>query len=858
MIKRFLAFLLSITVVLSAVPVFAADNENIQPNEYTGLLKQINVFDDEDNLGNIVTRAEFAGYIARILDIDEYTRKEERYFTDVPATYWKSNSINALAAQGIISGGEDGKFRPDDNITYSEAAVILIKAMGYGTYAELNGGYPDGYIKEAAELKISSGVKIDSNGLSKLSVAGLLYNALDTVVLKESGSNASGIQYNKTDGYTFLYKCKSIRKKTGIVTGINGISLTGKDYPNKNQVIISDTAYEAKDDYVKQFLGKKVNYYYLDDEDNGTQTIVYMYDCGKSQVIEIDYKDFDTFDANTNTLKYYDKNRRKSFIIDAGAEFIMNGSKTAQSMSAVFENLNFGKIVVYDMNNDDRYEAVVCEKHEIGVVKSNDTENHKIYAKYLDGQVINENDYRIAKVYLDTGEQADFSDIKRDDVISVMRSNGYLEIYICRQTVTGKIESLTDDSVTIDGVEYPVNEYIKEKHNLKFYSGSEMTVKLNHTGYIVDIKSELSGDMEYAYLRNSYRDEQGDFYLKLFTFDKNFKDFSVADKVRVDGKAYKSTKLEEAIYKNKPQGPMLIRYNVNDEGEINQIDTPSTPKQREAYESENSLTITLEASNVYYSNNACLIGHKNVINDSTVVVMVPDDEDIKTAGLSKYTIGNRSLLGSQEYMAEAYQVGNDKNYEDIVLIKSKSSYSIRNESPIILVERVYETVNDDGDVVMGIDGYKFAEKIKYTVNPENFPDTPIDMDKGDLVRVETDAYGEIRAFESLYKYKDGTPIEQWGQPTKGTLNDQYNVTSGWAVNLKDNIVKFGYYDCENPSEALLLRYISKAAYFDGKQVWVAPISEIITGEMNPGSPDMIIKSSVYADVQYFYIYRTAK
>lgn len=859
MIKKFLMFLLSIIVLLSEIPIFAAESENIHPNEYTGLLKQINVFDDEDNLEAMVTRAEFAGYIARILGIDEYTRKEERYFTDVPATYWKSNSINGLAALGIISGGGNSQFRPDDNITYSEAATILIKAMGYDTYAQAYGGYPEGYIKEAAALKITSGVKLESNGLTKASVARLLYNALDTVVLKWSGSNIDEMKYDKTDGHTFLYKYKSIRKETGVVTGIYGISLTGEAYPSENQVRIDGVVYKAEDDYVKRFLGRKVNYYYTDNDDD-EQTVVYMFDSGKNSVIEIDHDDFEEFNADTNTLQYYDENRRKSVKIDAGAEIVVNGSKEAVSISEVFYNMHLGKITVYDMDDNGRFEVVVCECYEIGVVNSSDTDNNKIYLKYLDGQSLNRDDYDVVKVYLESGEKADFSDIKAEDVISVVRSKDYLEIYIGRQTVTGKIENVTEDSVTVDGIKYPVNKYIREKHNLVFNSGSEITLKLNHTGHIVDIKGGGAADgMEYAYLRRSYRDEMEDFYLNLFTFDRSFKNFAVAEKVKVDGVTYKSNKvkeLENAIYNNEEAKPMLIRYSVNEEGEINQIDTPSTPEERDPRESENSLTITLKSSVVHYHYSNYLVGNKNVINDSTIVVVVPPDEDLKTASLSKYSVGNYSLLGNEDYLAETYQIGNEKNYEDIVVVKTDESYYVYNSSPVILVEKTYMTINEDDEPIIGIEGYRFTEKINYTINPENFPE--VSLAPGDLIRVAVDPYDEIKAFEYFYKYNGGTPAEQWGSPTQNAFGDYDNATSGWAVNLKDNILKFGYYDCKNPSEAYRLDYIPNMIYFDGKKAWVAPTTEIITGEMNPFNPDMIIKTARYTDLQYMYVYRTAK
>lgn len=855
MVKKICALCLSMILIFPAMLTLADENQKAQANEYTGLLKAISVFDDEDNLDQIVTRAEFAGYIARILEVDEYIRKDERYFADVPATYWKSNSINGLAARGIINGNGDSTFRPDDNITYSEAVTILIKAMGYDSRAKFEGGYPAGYIKTAVDLKISSDIKMNAETLTKASVARLLYNALDTVVLQFSGFGSKGTEYNSTTGHTFLYQTKSIRRGTGVVTAVYGLSLTGLKPPKENRMIISDTLYEAEDGYAKQFLGQKVSYYYIDDDNADIQPVIYMYGRGGGKITEIKSEDFVSYDADTNKLHYYEKSRSKSIRISAGAEHIVNGLKSAQSMADSFNNMKLGKIIAYDMNNDGICEAVVCENYEIAVVNSNDTAINKVYAKYLDGGVIEKDDYDVVKIYLSSGAGADFSDIHKDDVLSIVRSDDYLEIYISRQTVTGKIEEMTEDSVTIDGEEYPINKYIKEKTQLALHIGDETTLKLNHMGYITEAESNGGGDMEFAYLIRSRFDGFDGFSIKMFTFDRNIKVIETADKVRVDGRTYKAEKLEEAIYKGKEQKPMLIRYGINADGKINQIDTPSTPESRSADESENSLTITMELSVVEYSW-VGKIGNKNVILDSTKVLKVPGDDEVNGAPLSKFQVGTpQNLLSGEKQLMEAYQIGNDKNYEEIVLVKSSSQPStIEDKKYPILIENVTLTINEEDEKRIKISGYNGTTKVSYMFDPEEFPDASVEP--GDLILIATDPYGEIAAMETTYKYNGGTPAEQWGSPTINSHSDGYCVTSGWAINMKDNVLKFGYNDSVNISEAYLMTHFPNITYFDGKEAWVASPSEIITAEMNPNAPDRVITTAERHYIHRFYVYRT--
>ena len=53
-------------------------------------------------------------------------------FTDIGEENfaWAKPYINEMAARGLISGYEDGTFRPDNDVTHLEALSLFARAMG--------------------------------------------------------------------------------------------------------------------------------------------------------------------------------------------------------------------------------------------------------------------------------------------------------------------------------------------------------------------------------------------------------------------------------------------------------------------------------------------------------------------------------------------------------------------------------------------------------------------------------------------------------------------------------------------------------------------------------------------------------
>ena len=107
-----------------------------------------------------ITRAEAATIFYRLLT--DSTRKAYattyNAFKDVPATAWYNTAVSTMAKLGIVNGGADGYFRPNDPITRAEIAAMIARCDGAyytGTstvFSDTYGHWAAGYIDRAYEL----------------------------------------------------------------------------------------------------------------------------------------------------------------------------------------------------------------------------------------------------------------------------------------------------------------------------------------------------------------------------------------------------------------------------------------------------------------------------------------------------------------------------------------------------------------------------------------------------------------------------------------------------------------------------------------------------------------------------------
>nr|WP_328803631.1 GH32 C-terminal domain-containing protein [Paenibacillus puerhi] len=77
-----------------------------------------------------VTRAEFAAILARGLGLSSQPNKGT-VFSDIVASEWYAGAVGAVVKAGLISGYEDGTFKPNQQITRAEMAVMLSRAATF-------------------------------------------------------------------------------------------------------------------------------------------------------------------------------------------------------------------------------------------------------------------------------------------------------------------------------------------------------------------------------------------------------------------------------------------------------------------------------------------------------------------------------------------------------------------------------------------------------------------------------------------------------------------------------------------------------------------------------------------------------
>ncbi|MGN0181501.1 MAG: S-layer homology domain-containing protein [Candidatus Ornithomonoglobus sp.] len=137
---------------------------------------------DDLRLNDKISRAETAKILSVMMG---YSGNEPYFgiqtFKDVPSSHWAFSHVEIAYASAVIEGDDDGFFMPENNVTFAQLCKMLVSTLGYKTYAENMGGYPNGYIAEAATLGITEGLGgISTNDeLDRETVMLMTYNALD-------------------------------------------------------------------------------------------------------------------------------------------------------------------------------------------------------------------------------------------------------------------------------------------------------------------------------------------------------------------------------------------------------------------------------------------------------------------------------------------------------------------------------------------------------------------------------------------------------------------------------------------------------------------------------------------------------
>ena len=249
-LKRALSLALALVMVLSMMVVGAGavsiddftDADEIVNTEAVTTMVSLGVIDGNDdgsyNPTGTVKRGEMAKLIAVMLNggKDPTLGAMPVTFSDTTG-HWAQNYISYVANLHIIDGRGDGTFGPNDDVTGSEAAKMILTALGYRSDLEgfTGANWAINVQSVANQIDLFDGLAINPDeGLSRDDTAQMLYNAVqaDMVEYRNLEGSYDGIVYPQpvngngaNANSTVLWEKFKVTKVTGVVEATSLIAL---------------------------------------------------------------------------------------------------------------------------------------------------------------------------------------------------------------------------------------------------------------------------------------------------------------------------------------------------------------------------------------------------------------------------------------------------------------------------------------------------------------------------------------------------------------------------------------------------------------------------------------------------------
>lgn len=195
MLKKIITFTLIAVILLSTTFSYAATTTSTQTTWKDSLakLKLMGIVNEADlNLTGKMTRQAFSKIIVNSTGNYDLAKSlsGSTTFSDVSKTSAYCGYINAAANKGYLAAYSDGKFKPNNSLTYAQLCTALVKALGY-TSSDIVGTWPNGYIDKAKSLGLTTGFSLKSNDAVLTSVViTMVSRMLNTNVKKTNAQNA--------------------------------------------------------------------------------------------------------------------------------------------------------------------------------------------------------------------------------------------------------------------------------------------------------------------------------------------------------------------------------------------------------------------------------------------------------------------------------------------------------------------------------------------------------------------------------------------------------------------------------------------------------------------------------------------
>lgn len=677
-------------------------------SEIQALMTDLGFVDEGFDIEGSMTRGELAKVMSNFFKSDTADYRGMSYYDDVGENDANVNEINKCTSYGIFVGtSATGTFRPDSKATLDDAAVIMVKMLGYDVVAN-----PSEYVKVGREIGLYKGI---SDGYSvNHNILIMIENALETNII-EIISYGSDPVYKKVSDKTLLSEALGIVKYKGRLNAVGENALNASYAVDIDEVRIDDITAEFDESKKPEMLcslGMKVEAYcYCKDDDYSLQHIKLL----DTRNISIDFSDYKG--VNGSRIEYSVGGNRKSAEVNSYSYIVYN-NRPVDTMPQIGIN---GTIKLISSDNSSVYDIIIVKEYKDYIVDKYNADKKTLVMKYSDESIELE-DIDDVTAYDENGLPIELKKLESGSVISVIQNTESIEIVYSKKSVYGKIEnSYREDGnlyFTIDGKAYEisdrVNNLLTQALDLSIYHGSEGSVQLNFMGRICAVEVTVSSK-RYGYLIwVKYLEEDNSVVAKIFNSFGQFEKLSVKTKreqINIDGSYQDYIVFISNNSDNNVFVPTLIGYKVNGEGEIVNIEMPSTTARDGLYHQKKL------SSDQRFRTGINSFGSAAVLSSDAKIFIVPDNAFDE----SGYRVVSTTFFTADARYKNLDFYGYSKNEltSPLAVYKaSSSSDNLSNGTPIIITE-IKQTLNADDEIVYIIKGVGGAsnEEIIYIGAP---------------------------------------------------------------------------------------------------------------------------------------------
>lgn len=923
--KRILSYLIAAILICMTFPLCGisasfsdiADNKAVETVTGLGLMEG-NL--DGTFMGEVqISRGEFAHIIANLFTKGDMSAEEwkKKYFTDADGaensetefvpdfsasegveifsdvtssnTYY--NDIITVYGLGLMNGVVEGLFDAEASVTLQQAVKVMVNLLGYTPRAAIKGGYPNGYMYTANELKLLNGIDRSQN-FNKLQMAQLLYNALEIEMLFLTGIGKT-LEYKTYDNVTFLSEILGLYKYEGRLVDNGYTSLTGKSNILPEQIMVDSMVIKNKEAYVCDYIGRNIDVYY-DYEEN---TLSYACLSRTDKVVEIASNDFREFKNNMFT---YEKNGKNATVkVDKYAYLIHNGMGKSGYDNSDFK-VNKGTIKIIKSSKKDTNDLILFEDYHSFYVDFIDPENKSVYSKATlasDDKKIDfeEKDDKLIVIYDKEGNNQSFDAIKAGNVLSVCQSDCYIKVYISNNKKTeftvDSIENKNDITVYSGANKYVLSEdYIQMYPDAVPIPGKIYNVYFDVFDEIVKFTENTDGKASVVHIVKcaSVGDSlEKTIKCKYYSLEGRMIVNELAERVRI----LKENDEEVSLTSTDKILEVMGKYNglakvaANADGYINYIELPG--EQKDMNNTEGRLVridigepLTDNGILAYYFKQHQGFQGKALVTSAGTKVLeinypITDINDIRKGNSlpsgveapseeSDYQMATISSFKDDDtFYVRAYTTVADSPFAEYVLhYKSVSQNLEKNTSVIGVVQDIYEGVNTLGDVGKIYETYTtnstteklmLSDDFEGTVNlanetqytDENGNIKAFEVEKGDLVRYSLDGNGRVTKFELVYDENAYNPSSGGRGVLAGTIGEHRGYL-GETEYGKYNPMSFSTGD-PNPKNGIEWSSGGAARFFSGSPLMVRDTAVKFT------SQDLTANGSVYDKDNKAYI-----